>query len=212
MNLSARRIVLHCKLLCFVYLPVIPNAPNRAESGRYFLSTTGSMFKSGIIADGNLSMLPALLFDAITCRVDRQLSLHKTHIMCFMHHSIDWWMLILYQVEEEDDESVEQFAALNHNDVAELFRLCDSDNSGYIEKAELSTILPQVDNITLERLIQELDCDGDGKISLPELEKGLRKLTSADLIQHPDINSHIDNHQTAHMDSSNNNRFHRHRR
>ena len=212
MNLSARRIVLHCKLLCFVYLPVIPNAPNRAESGRYFLSTTGSMFKSGIFADVNLSMLPALLFDAITCRVDRQLSLHKTHIMCFMHHSIDWWMLILYQVEEEDDESVEQFAALNHNDVAELFRLCDSDNSGYIENAELSTILPQVDNIKLERLIQELDCDGDGKISLPELEKGLRKLTSADLIQHPDINSHIYNHQTAHMDSSYKNRFHRHRR
>lgn len=120
--------------------------------------------------------------------------------------------MIIVKVEEEDeDAALEQFASLGHDDIAELFRMCDSDNSGFIEKAELSSIIPGVDNITLERLIQELDCDGDGRISLPELEKGLHKLTSPDLLlpPHPEITSHIDNQLITHMDS--NNRLHRRR-
>lgn len=68
---------------------------------------------------------------------------------------------------------------MSHDDIKELFLLCDANNSGFIEKPELKTIIPNADNDTVERLLRELDCDGDDKISLQELEKGLHKLTSA---------------------------------
>lgn len=61
-------------------------------------------------------------------------------------------------------------------DVREIFRLCDTDGSGYLEKSELHSVLPHIDNNELDELLSELDTDGDGKISLSELEKGLHKL------------------------------------
>ena len=66
---------------------------------------------------------------------------------------------------------------MSHSDIKELFHLCDVNNSGFIEKPELKTVIPNADCATLERLLTELDCDGDGRISLKELENGLHKLT-----------------------------------
>lgn len=67
---------------------------------------------------------------------------------------------------------------MNDNDIKELFALCDANNSGYIEKQELNTIIPNADCTSLQRLLDELDSDGDGRISLQELETGLHKLTA----------------------------------
>ena len=71
-----------------------------------------------------------------------------------------------------------QLASISRDDIKELFLLCDVNNSGYIEKTELKTIIPNADCATLERLLTELDSDGDGRVSLQELEDGLHKLTS----------------------------------
>jgi len=65
---------------------------------------------------------------------------------------------------------------MDHDEIVNLFHMIDTDGSGYIEPSELATLAPGVD---LEQLINELDADGDGRISLAELEKGLDKITKA---------------------------------
>lgn len=65
---------------------------------------------------------------------------------------------------------------MDQHDLHELFMLCDTNNSGYIEKEELQSIVPHLDSQAVDELLQELDEDGDGRISLAELKAGLEKL------------------------------------
>ncbi|XP_067934071.1 ras and EF-hand domain-containing protein homolog [Watersipora subatra] len=76
---------------------------------------------------------------------------------------------------------MEELMTMGHEDIKELFHLCDANNSGFIERSELKSIVPGADSATLENLLTELDCDGDGKISFQELADGLHKLTGESL-------------------------------
>lgn len=146
------------------------------------------------------------------CHLDLLYLITDIHFNCYhaftcSRHCQKGMFYSFSQTEEDDDATgLGQFAALNHEDITELFHLCDADSSGYIEKAELGSIVPQIDNLTLERLMQELDCDGDGRISLAELESGLHKLTNPELLQGSETNNN-----NGHMDQPNN-KFYRSRR
>lgn len=68
---------------------------------------------------------------------------------------------------------------MNHAGVEDLFSQWDEDKSGYIEKSELQTAIPNADRQTVDQVLKVLDNDGDGKISLQELEDGLHNILGA---------------------------------
>ena len=65
---------------------------------------------------------------------------------------------------------------MDQNDIHELFMLCDTNNSGFIEKEELHSIAPHLDGQGVDELLSDLDTDGDGRISLAEMKAGLEKI------------------------------------
>lgn len=60
------------------------------------------------------------------------------------------------------------------NQLGRLFHACDLDGSGYIDQDELASICSELSVTDLSDVFQQLDKDGDGRISIEEFAKGYR--------------------------------------
>ena len=57
-----------------------------------------------------------------------------------------------------------------------LFSACDLDGSGYLDENELAAICPDLSGDEIAAVFQELDKDGDGRISVREFENGFKSI------------------------------------
>ncbi|GAB1598925.1 ras and EF-hand domain-containing protein homolog [Argonauta hians] len=59
----------------------------------------------------------------------------------------------------------------------QLFRACDLDGSGYIDQSELATVCADMSTDELNNVFEELDTDGDGRISVDEFTHGFKEIS-----------------------------------
>ena len=72
---------------------------------------------------------------------------------------------------------MEQNVYLRDEHLLDAFMMLDYDGSGKISKAEIKKVLNgEIDNESLEKLIQEFDLDGDGEIDYKEFMKGMANI------------------------------------
>lgn len=60
--------------------------------------------------------------------------------------------------------------------IDQLFHICDTDNSGFIDEKELSAICPDLSQDEVRYIFQELDRDGDGEITIAEFSSGFQDI------------------------------------
>lgn len=61
----------------------------------------------------------------------------------------------------------------------QLFKACDLDGSGYLDKSELARVCTDLSSDELAEVFRELDKDADGKISVEEFARGFRDISSS---------------------------------
>ncbi|XP_064599676.1 ras and EF-hand domain-containing protein homolog [Liolophura sinensis] len=61
----------------------------------------------------------------------------------------------------------------------QLFKACDLDGSGYLDKSELAKVCTDLSSDELTEVFRELDKDADGKISVEEFARGFRDISSS---------------------------------
>lgn len=59
----------------------------------------------------------------------------------------------------------------------QLFWACDLDGSGYIDQSELATVCTDLSTDELNNVFEELDTDGDGRISVDEFAHGFKEIS-----------------------------------
>ncbi|CAF3357177.1 unnamed protein product [Rotaria sp. Silwood1] len=62
------------------------------------------------------------------------------------------------------------------DDINEIFRIVDSDGSGYLNKEKLQHICPHLSPSEIEIIFNDLDTDHDNRISLKEFTNGFKEL------------------------------------
>ncbi|XP_071956591.1 ras and EF-hand domain-containing protein homolog isoform X5 [Antedon mediterranea] len=61
--------------------------------------------------------------------------------------------------------------------IQQLFAACDLDGSGFIEKAELSSVCSELSQDELQKVFHELDRDQDGRISITDFSEGFQSVS-----------------------------------
>ena len=61
--------------------------------------------------------------------------------------------------------------------IDQLFEACDLDGSGFIDEEELKNICADLTTEEVSEVFQELDKDGDGKISISEFSDGFKGIS-----------------------------------
>ncbi|CAF0929123.1 unnamed protein product [Rotaria sordida] len=62
------------------------------------------------------------------------------------------------------------------DDINEIFRIVDSDGSGYLDKEKLQRICPHLSSSEIDIIFNDLDTDHDNRISLKEFTNGFKEL------------------------------------
>jgi hypothetical protein len=78
-----------------------------------------------------------------------------------------------------DDDSKLRKKSLSNtssNDIRNLFRVCDLDGSGDIDRYELAQICPHLNQDEIDSVFKDLDKNNDGLISFTEFCQGFREL------------------------------------
>ena len=60
----------------------------------------------------------------------------------------------------------------------ELFKACDFDGSGFIDKSELRQLCADLELTDFDDVFKELDQDADGRISMADFRSGFRSVSS----------------------------------
>ena len=75
---------------------------------------------------------------------------------------------------------MEQKVYLREENLLDAFMMLDYDGSGKISKAEIKNALNgEIDNETLEKLIQDFDLNGDGEVDYKEFINGMTKASTS---------------------------------
>lgn len=63
--------------------------------------------------------------------------------------------------------------------IGQLFKACDLDGSGFIDRTELAAICTELDGEELGDVFKELDSDGDGRITIKEFAEGFKNISES---------------------------------
>ncbi|CAF2747200.1 unnamed protein product [Rotaria sp. Silwood2] len=66
------------------------------------------------------------------------------------------------------------------DDINEIFRIVDSDGSGYLNKEKLQHICPHLSPSEIDIIFNDLDTDHDNRVSLKEFTNGFKELIKPD--------------------------------
>ncbi|XP_052821855.1 ras and EF-hand domain-containing protein homolog [Octopus bimaculoides] len=80
--------------------------------------------------------------------------------------------MALHHMEKKNEDEGEQ-------NLQQLFWACDLDGSGYIDQSELATVCTDMSTDELNNVFEELDTDGDGRISVDEFAHGFKEISSS---------------------------------
>ncbi len=61
--------------------------------------------------------------------------------------------------------------------IRQLFEACDLSGSGFIEREELAQVCEDLEEEEFQGLFEELDLDGDGRISLTDFTTGFQSVS-----------------------------------
>ena len=72
----------------------------------------------------------------------------------------------------------------NNNDIQSLFKVCDLDGSGTIDRYELAQICPHLNQNDIDNVFKDLDRNNDGLISFNEFCQGFADLLPSNYNEH----------------------------
>lgn len=108
----------------------------------------------------------------------------------------------LYPLENVTLEQIQQRKC--SSDMRQLFKVCDLDGSGHIDRYELQQICPHLNEDEINSVFNDLDRNNDGLISFNEFCQGFKELLPISYSSSTTINNNNENNNNNNITQLNN--------
>ena len=82
--------------------------------------------------------------------------------------------------DADEDDSHLRINKSKRNDMQSLFKICDLDGSGTIDRYELSQLCPNLSSLDIDNVFKDMDKNNDGFINFAEFCEGFGGLLTPD--------------------------------